>query len=73
MNETQLRNLSDEELLRVVDNMVPTNILAVELARRLRDAMEAADIAQGELDAYNDRAYGYCEDDNCPYCCGGDD
>lgn len=41
MNETQLRNLSDEELLRVVDNMVPTNILAVELARRLAALLDA--------------------------------
>lgn len=73
MTEAQLKNLSDEELLRVVDNMMKLDLLALELARRLREALENADIVQEELDTYRDSKYGYCEDANCPYCNGESD
>lgn len=36
MTEAQLKNLSDVELLRVVDNMMKLDLLALELARRLK-------------------------------------
>lgn len=74
MTEAQLRNLPDEELLRVAENAwVPTGCrpLVSELARRLAQQLDA-DRTCPHCFKDPDEVPG-CMDDDCPYCHGSDD